>query len=98
MTYIVKAFCLLVLFVALEIGTEAQQTKPPLDISINKDCYGERCFKGQQCCGPIYKCQQCCRNQHCLKGQICRYIFLICSILLGLLDMLPTLEKKYSKG
>ena len=73
MTYIVKAFCLLVLFVALEIGTEAQQTKPPLVSSI-KLCYGERCFKGQQCCGPKAKCQECCRNQHCPRGQICRYI------------------------
>ena len=77
MTYLVKAFCLLVLFVALEIGTEAQQTKPPLDISINKDCYGERCFKGQQCCGPKAKCQRCCRHQHCPMGQICRYFFSI---------------------
>ena len=81
MTYIVvKLVCLFVLFVAFEIGTEAQ----------NLACYGEICSNyviyqlpsygtlyPLKCCGPKAKCQRCCRHQHCPMGQICRYFFSI---------------------
>ena len=94
MTYIVKVLCLFVLFVAFEIGTEAQRPGP-LDVSFVKDCFGERCFKEQHCCGPKAKCQQCCGNQHCPKGQICRYIYIFFAIHVLLTSDAKTQRKEF---